>query len=81
MIINKSVIEYKQYGKISIHLAEIMDKRNINRYTMSKLTGIRYEVINKWYNNNVERVDLDVLAKLCYTLNCSVSDIMEYICD
>lgn len=81
MITNKSVIEYKQYGKISIHLSEIMDKRKINRYSLSKLTGIRYEVINKWYNNNVERADLDVLAKLCYTLNCSVSDIMEYICD
>ncbi|MDY2861503.1 MAG: helix-turn-helix transcriptional regulator [Oscillospiraceae bacterium] len=37
--------------------------------------------MNKWYSSNVERADLDVLAKLCFALNCSVTDILVYNCD
>ncbi len=79
MISNNSVFEYKKYGKITIHLNEIMEKRGVNRYNLPKLTVIRYEVINKWYNNSIERADLDVLAKICYAFECSVDDILKYI--
>ncbi len=78
---NNSVIEYKNYGKVKIQLSKIMDRKQISRYALSKLTGVRYEVIDKWYHGDVERADLDVLAKLCYALNCSVSDILVYTQD
>ncbi|MBQ6012466.1 MAG: helix-turn-helix transcriptional regulator [Firmicutes bacterium] len=29
--------------------------------------------------NDVQRVDLSVLARLCYALDCDLSDIIEYI--
>ena len=78
---NNSVIEYKNYGKIKIRLSNVLDAQHVSRYSLAKLTGIRYEVINKWYSGNVERADLDVLAKLCFALNCSVTDILVYNCD
>lgn len=43
------------------------------------MTGIKYEVIDRYYKEkNVEMVDLDFLAKVCYALNCKVEDILEY---
>ena len=75
---NNSVLEYKNYGSVQVQLSKIMDAQEISRYALSQLTGIRYEVITKWYLGNVERADLDVLAKLCFALNCSVSDILIY---
>lgn len=74
-----SVIEYKNYGKVVLHLDTIMDAKGINRNTISKLTNVRFEVIDKWYSGSVERMDLDILAKLCFVLNCQVNDLLEYV--
>ncbi len=75
-----SIIDIKQYGKIKIKLSEIMDKKGITRNKMRSLTGVKYEVVDRYYKAvNVERVDLDFLAKACYVLNCKIDDILEYV--
>ncbi|MDE6156266.1 MAG: helix-turn-helix transcriptional regulator [Eubacterium sp.] len=56
-----------------------MDAQKITRNQLSRLTNTRFEVINKWYNGNVERIDCDVLARICFSLDCSVEDIIEYV--
>lgn len=78
MIELKSIITIVEYGRINIKLKEYIDKRGITRNYICQATNTRYEVINKWYNNEVERMDLDVLARICYALDCSPEDIIEY---
>ena len=74
-----SIIDIKEYGRIKIKLSEVMDQKGITRNKMRTLTGVKYEVIDRYYKaSNVERVDLDFLAKACYVLNCKVEDILEY---
>lgn len=73
-----SLITIKEYGKINICLKELMEKRNINRNNLANASNTRFEVINKWYNNEVEKLDLDVLARICYVLECSPSDILKH---
>lgn len=68
----------RNYGKIKFNIKDIMKKRNITRNKLSKLTGATYNVINRYYNNDITRLDLDVLAKICYVLDCQVSDIISY---
>ena len=75
---SKSVVSMKEYGKVKIQLKEIMDKKNITRNHLAKALNTRFEVINKWYNNDVEKMDLDILARLCYVLECSPADIIKY---
>ncbi|MCR5478732.1 MAG: helix-turn-helix transcriptional regulator, partial [Ruminococcus sp.] len=41
-------------------------------------TNTRFEVINKWYNNEVEKMDLDILARICYVLDCKPSSLIKY---
>lgn len=65
-------------GKIKIKLREIMEGKELSRYQLSKMTSTRFEVINKWYNGEVERIDSDVLARFCFVLNCRVEDLIEY---
>ncbi len=77
-MVDNSVITIKEYGKIEVCLKEIMDNKNINRNTLAKRSNTRFEVIDKWYDNKVEKMDLDVLARICYVLNCSPSDILKY---
>ena len=74
-----SIMDIKQYGYIRIKLSEIMDAKGITRNKMRSLTGVKYEVIDRYYKaENVERVDLDFLSKVCYVLDCGIDDILEY---
>ena len=74
----KTILTIKEYGKIDVELKKLMDEKGLNRNFIAKATNTRFEVINKWYNNEVEKMDLDVLARICYALDCYPSDIIKY---
>ena len=75
---SKSVITINDYGKITVHIREIMDIKGMTRNYLAKAANTRFEVIDKWYNGQLEKMDLDVLARICYVLNCSPADIIKY---
>ena len=75
----RGITELKDYGKVEIKLSSIMDKNNISIYRMSRLTSLKHSTIKSYYNNDpITRVDLDVIAKMCYVLDCNIQDILEY---
>lgn len=78
MPIDKTIKSVRDYGRVEMHLGELMDRMQINRNTLARSADTRFEVIRKWYDGEVEKMDLDVLARICYVLDCSVSDILEY---
>lgn len=41
-------------------------------------TGIRYDVIDRYYKEKVTRIDLENLARICYVLDCNLKDIIDY---
>lgn len=76
----RGISELRDYGKVAINLKSIMDTHQVNVYQMSKLTGLKHSTIKAYYTNApLTRVDLDVLAKFCYVLNCNISDILKYV--
>ncbi len=76
----RGITELRDYGKVQINLKYLMDKYKISIYQMSKLTGLKYNTIKSYYiNAPLTKVDLDVVAKMCYVLNCSIADIFEYV--
>lgn len=72
------VFSMKEYGHVEIQLKEIMEKRGITRNALARATNARFEVINKWYQGHVEKLDTDVLARICYILDCTPGDIVIY---
>lgn len=66
------------YGQIEIRLKEIMDEKQISRNALARAINTRFEVINKWYHGHVEKIDADVLARICFVLNCSPGDLIVY---
>lgn len=68
----------KNYGQIEIHLKEYMDEKNITRNALARAINTRFEVIDKWYNGHVEKIDSDILARICFVLGCSPGDIIRY---
>lgn len=68
-----------QYGKITIDIKTFMDEKGINRNMLARAINARFEVVDKWYNGHVEKIDADVLARICFVLECTPGDIIHYI--
>jgi len=75
---SKSILSIKEYGKIDICLKEVLETRGITRNALATATNTRFEVISKWCSNKVEKLDLDVLARICYVLDCTPNEIVKY---
>ncbi|MGL5435614.1 MAG: helix-turn-helix domain-containing protein [Lachnospiraceae bacterium] len=66
------------YGQIIFKLDELIEKKHLSKNKLSELTGLSFTGIQRYYNGTNKRVDLDVLARLCYALDCNIEDIIEY---
>lgn len=64
---------------IKIHLSKILGEKRLTQAELSRLTGIRPNTISEIYNELIERINIDHLDLICETLNCSISDLIEYI--
>lgn len=73
-----TILLRKEYGKININIKDIMDSRGMTRNFLARAADTRFEVIDKWYKNRLEKIDLDILARVCYILGCTPGDIIEY---
>ena len=78
----KSLVSYQteEYGYVKVKLAELLAERGITRNHLSKLVGVKYGVIDRYFKaENIERVDLDLFARICCVLSCRIEDILEYV--
>lgn len=75
-----SIITYKKtnYGKISCHLKKVMKEKKVSTYWLSQETNIKYEIIKRYRDNEMQRYDADILAKICFCLDCDVGSVLKY---
>lgn len=78
LTMNKEIYTLNDYGTITIDIKHIMDEKGITRNSLARAINARFEVINKWYNGNVEKIDADILARICFVLDCEPVDIIKY---
>lgn len=55
-----------------------MGEKKLKISDLSRDTGINRGTITRMYQETAERIELDVLDKLCNYLNCNVSDLFEF---
>lgn len=68
-----------EYGTVELKLKEIMDARGITRNALARAIDTRFEVIDKWYHGHVEKIDSDILARICFVLDCTPGDIIQHV--
>lgn len=61
-----------------IDIKPSMEKQNISVYRLSRITGIKYDRVKKYYEGDIYRIDLSNLAKICRALNCKINDVVKY---
>ena len=79
-MLNKNVLEYRDFGYIRFKLDKIMKTRKITVYELSSRANVAFQTIKKLRDGEeITRINLDVLAKLCYVLECDITDLVEYV--
>lgn len=74
----RKILSVRNYGHITLHLQELMEARGLKRNQVALAIGTRFEVVDKWCQGEITRIDADILARLCYVLECGVEDIITY---
>lgn len=67
------------YGCIRIRLKEIMQEQNVSINKLACRAEMQRTQLKAYMNGEVQRVDLAVLARLCYALDCDLCDLLEYV--
>lgn len=66
---------------IKIHLSRILGERRMSQRTLAELAGVRPNAIGVIYNEKAQRIDLDILERVCRALACQPGDLLEYVPD
>lgn len=66
---------------IRIKLSELLGKKRMSRRELAQMVGVRPNTIGDMYHDNVKRLDISTLDKICTVLNCDICDILEFIKD
>lgn len=65
-------------GQVIIKLDSLLKMKNISKNKICKYCDMQRTQLNRYINNEMDRVDLNILARLCDYLDCEISDILEY---
>ncbi len=68
----------EEWGKIDLRLDEYLKAHNISRSSLSRNGQIHYKQLLKYCNNDMQKVDLNLLARICKTINCEIGEIITY---
>lgn len=67
------------YGHIELNLKEIMEEQNISINKLAFRSEMQRTQLKAYIKGEVQRVDLSVLSRLCYALECDLTDLLRYI--
>lgn len=69
----------RQYGTIKIHLEQLLEASGLSKNKLSHRAEMQRTQINNYCANTVTRLDIDVLARLCTVLSCTIGDLLEFV--
>lgn len=67
------------FGKTRYNLKKIIDEKGIPLKQIAKEVNIPYYMVEKYYVNSIQRIDLKIMTKLCFYLDVDYGDIFTYI--
>lgn len=68
-----------EFGIIKINLARLIEEKGISKNKLCQRAEMQRTQLNHYCNNEVTRLDTDVLARICTVLGCEIGDLIEFI--
>lgn len=66
---------------IKCHLSRLMGERKLKIVDLARDTGINRGTVTRLYFETAERVEIEVINKLCKYFQCTISELFEFIPD
>lgn len=67
------------HGTIQINLNKLMKDSGLSINKLSQRAEMERTQVRRYCNNDITRLDIDVLARLCSVLNCQIGDLLEFV--
>lgn len=68
-----------EYGHIVLKLNDVMHKQNISINKLAFRAEMQRTQLKSYLKGDIQRIDLSVMSRLCYALECNLTDLIEYI--
>ena len=68
-----------EFGTIKLYLKELMEERNLSLTKLSFRAEMQRTQLKHYYDGDIQRLDMAVLSRLCYALDCDLHDLLEYV--
>ena len=66
------------YGVVKINIEELLEKAGIRKNKICKDLDLPRPNFNKYCRNQFQRIDANLIAKLCFYLDCTVDELIKY---
>ena len=76
---DRSIGMEQKYGKIVIKLDKLLKQSGLSKNKLSHRAEMQRSQINHYCNNDITRLDTDVLARICTVFECEIGDLLEFI--
>ena len=69
----------EKFGSVRIELNELIQKSGISKNKLCQRAELQRTQLNNYCNNQISRLDIDVLARICTVLQCEIGDLLKFI--
>ena len=68
----------ENYGYIEIRLKELLEKKGLSKNKLCHKAEMNWQQIDNYCSNEITRLDVFVLCKLCTVLECDIQDLLVF---
>ena len=65
-------------GKIVIKLDSLLKEKGMSKTKFAQRAELQMTQLNRYINNDIALISIDVLERMCSVLECDVSDILSF---
>lgn len=62
---------------LHLRLPELLDEKGISRTRLCRDLDLQRTNLNRYYRDNFQRIDANLIVRLCEYLECDISDLLE----
>jgi putative transcriptional regulator len=73
--------EKAETSMLKFNLRKLLFDRNMNMSDLHRKSGVDYNTIFSYNHGLAKRLNIKDIIRICDTLGCSLSDLIEYIPD